>query len=321
MAVKVLNTTVIDNNRNITSAVGTLTMTDDYGPDVHVTATNVSGSSPPLDIESNSQIFLNLTGNGVVTLANSQRGCLSEIIMTTNGNTPTFDGTDFYWSGDITPPWGDHDIWRISCVGLSSAGTCAASAVGYDESGTLIPTSGTGVTATGRESSVGDLAYSSFEDQIDQNAYARAEVGFRFTRASNEFRIEIFDDGSSGSGSADWFDTSNATTPLTQAGATIYTNTSAIPSAVRMVWSVTPVTTDPNTTGSVVSSYTEGDWLATPSNGDGITIEFTATANVQTGFASRRDVYVIEFWGRSNGFDDTILVTYEIDIGATAEII
>lgn len=321
MAVKVLNTTVIDNNRNITSAVGTLTMTDDYGPDVHVTASNVSGSSPSLDIESNSQIFLNLTGNGVVTLANSQRGCLSEIIMTTNGNTPTFDGTDFYWSGDITPPWGDHDIWRISCVGLSSSGTCAASAVGYDESGTFIPTSGTGVTAVGREAADGDLMDGNISCYSTSSPPSSSmDANLRFSRSSG-FLVQIDGEvqGCSG-GVIEWHDGSSWNT-LGTSLQTIYTNTTATPTAIKLVANEITYFDDGSDTILTVSgssssgSYTLGNWFSTTSNGQWININFDARAEGISGISEYNAVnfvYDVEVWGRGAGFDDTLLATYRI---------
>jgi hypothetical protein len=339
MAIKVNNTEVITNSRNVAN-VGTLEMTGTYGPDVHPISTNVNSSTPALGAASQSQYFVTLPSNSTITVTDSQKGCLTEIILDTAGFTPTFDGADFYWSGDSEPSWSDFDIWRISLIGISSA-ACVAAAVAYDPTagGTFIPISGTGVTPIGREASTGlKVADSSGDNYNDTSSSSMTNtVSTRFSRqligGVAGFQIDVNSDfGASGSAigypivNSDWWDTSNVSSTLDNTYVTIYQNNSVVPTAIRMLWTETilfnggPITLSNEVATTNGSSYSEGDWVSVSTTGDNILTSFTTTATAQTSTASSAITvrYDIEFWGRAAGYDDTLLGTYRIEVASSA---
>jgi hypothetical protein len=329
MAIKINNTEVISNTRNVTN-VNTLSMTGAYGPNVHPISTNVNSSTPALGAASQTQYFVTLPSNATITISDCQKGCLTEIILDTAGFTPTFDGADFYWSGDSEPTWSDFDIWRISLIGISSA-ACVAAAVAYNpnQGGTFIPISGTGVTPIGREESSGQIvAFNSGENTGPTEVSMSNSIDVRFSRqlisGSSGFQIDIRQNtvstgGSSPIISSKWYDTSNVESNLTTSYVSIYQNKAVIPTAIRMVWTKTVIY---NIAGasSETSSYDEGDWQSVTANGDNILVTFLtgAFADQNPNDSSIYVRYDIEFWGRASGYDDTLLVTYRIELDSSA---
>lgn len=331
MAVQINGVNVIYNAASSILCTGNQLTANSYGPNVHPAPSNVSASGTTSILLNQSQTFLTLTGNLTISIsAVLSKGNISEIILDTGGYTPTFNASHFFWSADTEPTWADHQYWRITCVGLSST-TCVASATGYSLPGTTIPISGTGVTRTGQEASSGDdVAFcEDFTYSLDpvDNISSRASIGVSFRRDNiggvSGFRIQVrkiygF--------TALWYDSSGTSSSLGSPFQTIYENTTATPSAIRMVWSVIAQ----NTFGSssyysnniTTFGYVEGDWYSTATDGTSryIVFESRSEADQFNSLTQNQLTYQIEFWGRSAGFDDTLLATYNISLESEAEV-
>ena len=331
MAVQINGVNVIYDTSSEILCTGNQLTANSYGPNVHPAHANVSASGTTSILLNQSQTFLTLTGNLTISIsAVLSKGNTSEIILDTGGYTPTFNASHFFWSAGTEPTWADHQYWRITCVGLSST-TCVASATGYSLPGTTIPTSGTGVTRTGQEaSSGGDVAWCSdfaYSGDPASTVAARASIGVSFSRDDiggvSGFRIQVRRVLGI---TAYWYNSAGTQSSLSSTFQTVYENTTATPSAIRMVWSITAQ----NTGGSsayysndiTTNGYIEGDWYSTTTDGTSryIVFESESAADQFNSLTQNQLTYEIEFWGRSAGFDDTLLATYNISLESEAEV-
>ena len=106
MAIKISNTTVIDNNRvltNITGATGTYST---FHPAVSSITTALDFNIPVMS--------LTMTANTTFTESNKAEGKTSIFLLDTSSDnhTPTFSG-NIKWKAGATPPWGSYRRWQV----------------------------------------------------------------------------------------------------------------------------------------------------------------------------------------------------------------
>lgn len=161
MAIKISNTTVIDNSRVMQALTGISGKYNELFPTV-TTGTNVVDMNDPVTTYT-------MTGNATISFTNGAAGKSALLLLdrSSSGHTPTF-GSGFRWPGAVTPTWSSYRYWMISIVAVSST-TVRASAEGY---GGTTPVETITLTGTsGSPTYVGNIV-------VSDNDYARSGLFF-----------------------------------------------------------------------------------------------------------------------------------------------
>jgi len=335
MAIKVLGTTVIDNSRNISNVFNMEGLYSAFSTPA-VTITDTITFENPV-------IACTLSGATTFSESGASSGLTCTLLLDTTSaaHTPTFS-SNINWENNTEPTWSGYRRWQIT-FHCAASDDIRATAVGFTAqgggAGASIPTSGSdsAVTITGRTSSyVGEIFGSDYEFNSGGSAQSgsSAEIDFRFTNDNGNFKIEIRGNGTGNDNpSEEWINQSNVRASLSSTTfTTIYQNTTT-PTALKMVWNenALPDTVEGQsadyTATTNVGSYTSDSWY-TASSGSYINLNFDIGTNAddddQTPVNSS-DTYIetisIEFWGRSSGYDDTLLITFTAYLMAEADIV
>ena len=169
MAIKISNSTIIDNNRafvNVQSCTGT------YG-DLHASPSSVTSN---ISMSNSIQTCI-MTGNQTFTISGGEEGRTTALLLdtTSSGHTPTFPSS-IKWVG-AEPTWSTRRYWQIT---LLSRGTYqTGSAVGYAGSS---PTEA--ITLDGSTSSQAGSTI------FDATGVVPFEAGWRFKADGNVYTWE-----------------------------------------------------------------------------------------------------------------------------------
>ena len=177
---------------------------------------------------------------------------------------------------------------------------------------TTIP-SGTFIAQKDNEGS-GLAAYIRDQESSDdgETVFASAKMTTRFSRENDGFAIKIELDQANNSRL--WYQPVDIPNTLTTSPITIYTNTNVVPDEIRMVYNATiePI--------GLVGADIDLGWQSTPSNGIEQSLTLSANASAGAGgedFNGR--VYTVKYYGRADGYDDTLLATFKYRVQAYAE--
>jgi len=94
------------------------------------------------------------------------------------------------------------------------------------------------------------------------------------------------------------------------------------PTHIKMKYSQSTLQQYGSNSSSVTfaNSYVNDTWLATNNTGDNITVEFANQAAAGSGAMSGNNItWVVEFWGRVSGYDDTKLWQIRVDLDSEAD--
>lgn len=171
-------------------------------------------------------------------------------------------------------------------------------------------------TFAGRPLALGDVINLRAESISDGFAQARSVFTTRFSRegfgiggSTKGFEIRVErDPGFDTYTTALWFAPSGTSNALTEAAVQIYRNTNATPTAVRMEYKLAG------------TGWIDLGWTDTPNDGMEATASFSTQAEAGAGADQFREkVAQIRYYGRSPGFNDTLLAEFQFRIQAYAE--
>jgi hypothetical protein len=124
MAIKIANTTVLDDNRRLVNTEIVSGVYTFLQPNFTVISNNIDFSNP--------MMHRVMTANQSFVESNKSEGRISVLLLDTSSSarTPTFT-TDIQWAGNgNNPAWSSHRYWVISFVCNNSSSVLAA-ASGY----------------------------------------------------------------------------------------------------------------------------------------------------------------------------------------------
>ena len=171
-------------------------------------------------------------------------------------------------------------------------------------------------TFAGRPLALGDVINLRAESISDGFAQARSVFTTRFSRegfgrggSTKGFEIRVErDPGFDTYTTALWFAPAGTSSALTEAAVQIYRNTNATPTAVRMEYKLAG------------TGWIDLGWTDTPNDGMEATASFSTQAEAGAGADQFREKVVqIRYYGRSPGFNDTLLAEFQFRIQAYAE--
>ena len=165
------------------------------------------------------------------------------------------------------------------------------------------PDEGFGIAALIRDEQISDGG---------ESVAAGAKMTTRFSRENNGFAIKIELDEANDIKL--WYEPINSPNTLTTSPTTIYTNTNVVPDAVRIVYNleVLPL----GFTGPDIDL----GWQSTPTNGIEESISMISRARAGAGADDfNGNVYTVKYYGRANGYDDTLLATFKFQVEAYAD--
>jgi len=165
MAIKISNSTIIDDNRsfiNVQSTAGT------YG-DLHASPSSVTSN---ITLSNSIQTCI-MTGNQTFTISGGDEGRTTALLLdtTSSGHTPTFPSSIKWVGGE--PTWSNSRYWQVTL--LSRNTYQAASAVGYAGSSPTEAVTLDGTTALP-------------ERNADATGVTPFEAGWRFKADGNVYK-------------------------------------------------------------------------------------------------------------------------------------
>jgi len=177
-----------------------------------------------------------------------------------------------------------------------------------------------GGTFTGRQapaSGVALVAYCRSEEASDEGETVTATARVRTSIYRDEFGqqntpgFRIVVSAVEATDSALWYSPSGTPNPLTSNDVEIYRNTNADPTAVRIIYRL--VAADGTHIGSDVN-------LGWQPAGPGDVASFSRSASAGAGADQFRGGTIeVDFYGRANGFNDTLLATFQYRVEAYAD--
>ena len=166
---------------------------------------------------------------------------------------------------------------------------------------------------------------------LSNSAVCTAYVSLKMRRGTLGFEIEARNDGSVASGdfttlSVLRYEVGGTSSTLTSAAfdnaQDVYTLNGFTPSAIKMKYTLTNnvVVGSSQSYSTYSNSYVNDTWLTTNNVGDNIQLLLGAAAAAAPTAQNIRDcTWVVEFWGRVSGYDDTKLWEIRVDCRADAE--
>jgi len=197
-------------------------------------------------------------------------------------------------------------------------------------SGNSIPTGGGIEFVRYSDDGVGlDALASAFSQS--SGASAAAYISLKMRRGSLGFEIEARDDSSFASGDFPFVSvlryavggtTSTLTTAAFDNAQDVFTLNGFTPTAIKMKYTLTNnvAVGSASLYNTYSNSYVNDTWLTTSSVGDNIQLLLGGSAAAAPTAQNIRDcTWIVEFWGRVSGYDDTKIWEIRVDCRADAE--
>jgi len=166
---------------------------------------------------------------------------------------------------------------------------------------------------------------------LSNSASTAAYIELKMRRGSLGFEIEARDDSSFASGDFTTktvlrYEVGGTSSTLTTAAfdnaQDVFTLNGFTPSAIKMKYTLTNnvVVGSSSSYSTYSNSYVNDTWLTTSSVGDNIQLFLGASASAAPVANNIRDcTWIVEFWGRVSGYDDTKIWEIRVDCRADAE--
>lgn len=195
MAIKVNNTTVLNDSRNLTGA-GTYGLRgnfDNFHPTSIVNNTATATGNLDMEIPLHKKV---LTGNFTFTgIQNNFAGNHATILIDRSASGHTIGFNSSIFSFPSTPSWSSHRWWQVSVI-VGATGSYFCTAIGFDDPAaassslsnwTFHPSWDTTVAGYGTFSSPWSAVWVSFQHQTTNNRIAVVHGSGNFNSGSNQY--------------------------------------------------------------------------------------------------------------------------------------